>query len=109
MKQGNYRVEYSDDKVSAWGGFSVMQKFLERVNLRQALEELAMPESTSNNRYETHAIVERFLLSVWMGCYKFSHGNKFQATQPSNDFFRSSVGRRTTRFSLNCKSGFSMN
>lgn len=73
MKQGNYRVEYSDDKVSAWGGFSVMQKFLERVNLRKALGELALPQSTSNNSYETHAIVESFLLSVWMGCYKFSH------------------------------------
>lgn len=73
MKQGNYRVEYSDDKVSAWGGFSVMQKFLERVNLRKALGELALPQSASNNSYETHAIVESFLLSVWMGCYKFSH------------------------------------
>jgi len=57
MKQGNYRVEYSDDKVSAWGGFSVMQRFLEWVKLRDALGALPLPESTSNNSYKTHEIV----------------------------------------------------
>lgn len=87
MKQGNYRVEYSEDKVSAWGGFSLMQKFLERVNLRKALDELALPESTSNNRYETHAIVESFLVSVWMGCYKFSHTHVLRLDDTLKEIF----------------------
>ena len=68
-----YSVEYSDDKVSAWGGFSVMQKFLERIKLEDALSKLPLPESRSNNSYPTKDIIESFLLSVWMGCYKFSH------------------------------------
>lgn len=73
MKTGNYSIEFSDSKVSAWGGFWVMQKFLERVKLGAALDSLPLPQSTSNNSFETRTIVESFLLSVWMGCYKFSH------------------------------------
>lgn len=87
MKQGNYRVEYSDDKVTAWGGFSVMQRFLERVDLRKALNRLALPESQSNNSYETHAIVESFLLSVWLGCYKFSHTHVLRLDDTLKEIF----------------------
>jgi hypothetical protein len=68
-----YKIEYSDDKVSAWGGFSVMKNFNDKLGLKQILNSLPIPQSTSNNRYETDEIIESFLLSVWLGCYKFSH------------------------------------
>jgi len=73
MKNSNYSIEYTDDKVSAWGGFSVMQQFTEKMQLREFIKTLPIPQSTSNNRYETEELVESFLLSVWLGCYKFSH------------------------------------
>jgi hypothetical protein len=68
-----YKIEYSDDKVSAWGGFSVMKNFNDRLGLKKILATLPLPQSASNNRYETDEIIESFLLSVWLGCYKFSH------------------------------------
>lgn len=68
-----YKIEYSDDKVSAWGGFSVMKNFNDKLKLKQILNSLPIPQSTSNNCYETDEIIESFLLSVWLGCYKFSH------------------------------------
>ena len=68
-----YKIEYSDDKVSAWGGFSVMKNFNDKIGLRTILRDLPIPESTSNNRYEKEDLIESFLLSVWLGCYKFSH------------------------------------
>ena len=73
MKNSHYSIEYSDDKVSAWGGFSLMQQFSQKMKLRQFIKTLPIPQSTSNNRYEVEDIVESFLLSVWLGCYKFSH------------------------------------
>lgn len=69
----SYKIEYSDDKVSAWGGFSVMKNFNDKLKLKQILSSLPIPQSTSNNCYETDEIIESFLLSVWLGCYKFSH------------------------------------
>ena len=69
----SYKIEYSDDKVSAWGGFSVMKSFNDKIGLKTILRNLPIPESTSNNRYEKEDLVESFLLSVWLGCYKFSH------------------------------------
>ena len=68
-----YKIEYSDDKVSAWGGFSVMKKFNEKIGLKQIINSLPISQSASNNSYEVSEIVESFLLSVWLGCYKFSH------------------------------------
>jgi len=68
-----YKIEYSDDKVSAWGGFSVMKNFNDKLELKRIINSLPIPQSTSNNRYETDEIIESFLLSVWLGCYKFSH------------------------------------
>jgi len=68
-----FKIEYSEDKVSAWGGFSVMKKFNDKLGLKETLNQLPIPESTSNNRYEKEDLIESFLLSVWLGCYKFSH------------------------------------
>lgn len=68
-----YKIEYSDDQVSAWGGFSVMKNFNDRLELKQVINSLPIPQSTSNNCYESSEIIESFLLSVWLGCYKFSH------------------------------------
>ena len=68
-----YKIEYSDDKVSVLGGFSVMKNFNDKIGLRTILRDLSIPESTSNNRYEKEDLIESFLLSVWLGCYKFSH------------------------------------
>jgi hypothetical protein len=67
-----YKIEYSDDKVSAWGGFSVMKNCNDKIGLRTILRDLPIPESTSNNRYEKEDLIESFLLSVWLGCYKLS-------------------------------------
>lgn len=68
-----YKIEYSDDKVSAWGGFTLMKNFNDKLELKRILSSLPIPQSISNNRYETVEIIESFLLSVWLGCYKFSH------------------------------------
>jgi hypothetical protein len=35
-----YKIEYSDDKVSAWGGFSVMKNFNDKIGLRTILRDL---------------------------------------------------------------------
>ncbi len=68
-----YKIEYSDDKVSAWGGLSLMKSFNEKLKLKEVISSLPIPQSTSNNHYEAADIIESFLLSVWLGCYKFSH------------------------------------
>jgi hypothetical protein len=44
-----FKIKYSEDKVSAWGGFSVMKKFNDKLGLKEALNQLPIPESTSNN------------------------------------------------------------
>jgi hypothetical protein len=35
-----YKIEYSDVKLSAWGGFSVMKNFNDKIGLRTILRDL---------------------------------------------------------------------
>ncbi len=44
MKNNHYSVEYTDDKVSAWGGFSVMQQFTKKMQLREFIKTLTIPQ-----------------------------------------------------------------
>ncbi len=66
-----YKIEYSDDKVSACGRFSVMKNINDKIGLRTILRDLPIPESTSNNRYEKEDLIESFLLSVWLAAINF--------------------------------------
>ncbi len=66
----SYKIKYFDDKVSAWGGFSIMKNFNDKMELKSSLKSLPIPQSTSNNRYKNEELIESFLLSVWLGCYK---------------------------------------
>ena len=54
----SYKIEYTDDKVSAWGGFSVMKNFNDKLELKRIINNLPIPKSTSNNRYETLSILQ---------------------------------------------------
>jgi hypothetical protein len=67
------RIEYSDRPVTAWGGMAEMKELLERTKLREVLKGLDLPESKSNNRINSLDTIEAFLVSVWIGCFKFSH------------------------------------
>jgi hypothetical protein len=41
-----YKIEYSDDKVYAWGGFSVMKNFNDKIGLPTILRDLPRPVIT---------------------------------------------------------------
>ena len=67
------KIAYSDKSVTAWGGMIEMKRLIDKSNLRKALESIGLPESLSNNSICVIDIVESFMVSVWIGCYKFSH------------------------------------
>lgn len=73
MVQADYEIEYSDEKVTAWGGMRLMKEVLERSGVSRIIGELALPEPGSNRGYEPQVVVESYLVNVWMGCYRMSH------------------------------------
>ena len=67
------RHEYTDKMVTPWGGMKEMKELLDKTGISKKIEELGLPESKSNNSIEGISIVESFWVSVWIGCFRFSH------------------------------------
>lgn len=64
MVNPQYEIEYSDEKVTAWGGMRLMKEVLERSGVSRQLSESALPESGSNRGYCPSVMVESFLVNV---------------------------------------------
>lgn len=65
--------EYSDNLVTPWGGMQEMKKLIDKTVISQKLLELNLPSSRSNNSIDAISIIESFWVSIWIGCYRFSH------------------------------------
>lgn len=65
--------EYTDEMVTCWGGMKEMKLLLDKTGIREKLSQLNLPESKSNNSIDVISIIESFWVSVWIGCFRFSH------------------------------------
>lgn len=66
-------IEYTDKSVTPWGGMLQMKQLLDATKIKEVLQQLNLPEGKSNNSIDSVTIVESFFVSVWIGCFKFSH------------------------------------
>jgi hypothetical protein len=67
------RHQYVDQSVTPWGGMQEMKKLIDKTGISNKLLELGLPESKSNNSIDPVSIIESFWVSVWIGCFRFSH------------------------------------
>lgn len=50
-----------------------MKVVIEKTNILEKLNSLPLPQSNSNNSIAALDIIESFFVSVWIGCFRFSH------------------------------------
>lgn len=67
------RHEYTEEMVTPWGGMKEMKSLLVTTGISKKLELLGLPEGTSNNKIDSLSIIESFWVSIWIGCFRFSH------------------------------------
>ena len=65
--------EYTDQMVTAWGGMKEMKMLMAKTGISKKLSQLGLPESKSNNGIDAVSIIESFWVSIWIGCFRFSH------------------------------------
>ncbi len=66
-------LEFSDKKVTPWGGMHWLARLLDKIKFREMLSKQAFPEPGSNRSYEAYEVIEPFLVSIWAGANRFSH------------------------------------
>ena len=67
------RHECTDKMVTPWGGMKEMMELMDKTGISKKLSEIGLPESRSNNSISGISIIESFWVSVWIGCFRFSH------------------------------------
>ena len=64
---------YTDKLVTAWGGMKEMKMLIDKTGISKKLSTLELPEGKSNNSIDAVSIIESFWVSIWIGCFRFSH------------------------------------
>ena len=67
----NLPIEYSSKQVTPFGGMSLLKRFVDRLGVREQLQELPLPEKGSNRSYNSTHIIESFWLSIWTGASRY--------------------------------------
>jgi hypothetical protein len=69
----NLPIEYSDKKVTPFGGMSLMKRFIDQTGIRDFLRTISLPTPESNRGYDPRHILESFWLGIWTGASRYIH------------------------------------
>src|SRR5437764_8577247 len=95
------RHEYVDQSVTPWGGMQEMKKLLDKTGISNKLSSLGLPQSKSNNSIDAISLIESFWVSIWIGCFRFSHTAVVRMDEVLRQLFgwkRVASGTTFTRF-----------
>lgn len=71
----NLPIEYSDKQITPFGGMVLLKRFIDKLEIREKLQELNFPPKGSNRSYLSEEIIEPFWLSIWTGASRFIHSD----------------------------------
>jgi hypothetical protein len=67
------KIDFTDKEITPWGGISLMQQFLRKLNMEEVFHSLPLPEQGSNRGYSPHQILLHFWIGIWCGASCFEH------------------------------------
>lgn len=69
----NLPVEFSDKKVTPYGGMTLVKNFMDKMGFLDLLEDDELPQPQSNRGYNPKHIISGFMLSIWTGASRYIH------------------------------------
>lgn len=66
-------IEYTNKKISPYGGVVLLKEMFERIGLSQELERISLPKQGSNRGYNPQQLIINFIVGVISGANKFDH------------------------------------
>lgn len=103
----NLPIEFSDKKVTPFGGMSLMKHFLDSIKIEDKLRQLELPQGHSNRAYDPVQIIQSFWLSIWTGASRYIHADWLRYDKVLQEIFdfkqmpsQSTYSRFFNKFSL---------
>ena len=72
---GALKIEYSDKKVTPFGGMKLLKDFMDKTDIIKDLESVNLPYPQSNAGYNPIDIVQGFWLSIFTGASRYIHAD----------------------------------
>lgn len=66
-------IEFVDRSMSPWGGLKLLAEMLDRMNIRQVLQSIGLPEQGSNRGYPPEQLILGYWISLWCGASAICH------------------------------------
>jgi len=80
--------EYTEKKITPWGGMRIIKEFYDRIGLYDKLRELPFYESGSGIGFEHHEILESFMMSVILGAANCSNSSQISYDEVLKEIFQ---------------------
>jgi hypothetical protein len=87
-KTANISWEFTDKKITPWGGLRFFKEFVDRTKIKEELSHCALPRPGSNAGFDPAQIMESFWVSVWIGATRFSHTAIIRFDDALKDIFQ---------------------
>jgi len=72
---GALKIEYSDKKVTPFGGMKLLKDFIDKTDIIKDLESVNLPYPGSNAGYNPIDIIQGFWLSIFTGASRYIHAD----------------------------------
>lgn len=72
---GELKIEYSDKKVTPFGGMKLLKDFIDKTNVISDLQSVALPVGYSNRAYDPVDIIQGFWLAIFTGASRYIHAD----------------------------------
>ncbi len=72
---GELKIQYSDKKVSPFGGMKLLKDFIDTTNIIKDLESVDLPQPQSNAGINPIDIIQGFWLAIFTGASRYIHAD----------------------------------
>ena len=79
--------EFTDKKISPWGGIHLFKSVYDKLGLREFFGELPLPQPGSNRGFDPLDVVEAFLVSVVLGSQRLAHSGMLRSDEVIREIF----------------------
>ena len=72
---GDLKIQYSDKKISPFGGMKLLKDFIDTTNIIKDLESVNLPQPQSNAGINPIDIIQGFWLAIFTGASRYIHAD----------------------------------
>ena len=72
---GELKIQYSDKKVTPFGGMKLLKDFIDTTNIIKDLKSVNLPQPKSNAGIDPIDIIQGFWLAIFTGASRYIHAD----------------------------------